>query len=187
MNMNSKTSESYPLRIAEIILDEQQKIGFSLCPGKTQDGAMSGNWKRDLEMDLERIRSHGYDIVVSLIESEEFVELKVEAFHSGAVQKAGMEWIWVPIVDQKTPTQANHAGLNEVLAEVKSGKSVFVHCKGGLGRAGSVTAWLLTHFERSAPTAIAETRLARKGKGTAIENIRQESWVTDHAGRLLGD
>ena len=54
--MNSKTSESYPLRIAEIILDEQQKIGFSLCPGKTQDGAMSGNWKRDLEMDLERIR-----------------------------------------------------------------------------------------------------------------------------------
>jgi ADP-ribosyl-[dinitrogen reductase] hydrolase len=185
--MNSKTSESYPLRIAEIILDEQQKIGFSLCPGKTQDGAMSGNWKRDLEMDLERIRSHGYDIVVSLIESEEFVELKVEAFHSGAVQKAGMEWIWVPIVDQKTPTQANHAGLNEVLAEVKSGKSVFVHCKGGLGRAGSVTAWLLTHFERSAPTAIAETRLARKGKGTAIENIRQESWVTDHAGRLLGD
>jgi ADP-ribosyl-[dinitrogen reductase] hydrolase len=187
MNMNSKTSESYPLRIAEIILDEQQKIGFSLCPGKTQDGAMSGNWKRDLEMDLERIRSHGYDIVVSLIESEEFVELKVEAFHSGAVQKAGMEWIWVPILDQKTPTQANHAGLNEVLAEVKSGKSVFVHCKGGLGRAGSVTAWLLTHFERSAPTAIAETRLARKGKGTAIENIRQESWVTDHAGRLLGD
>ena len=184
MNMNSKTSESYPLRIAEIILDEQQKIGFSLCPGKTQDGAMSGNWKRDLEMDLERIRSHGYDIVVSLIESEEFVELKVEAFHSGAVQKAGMEWIWVPIVDQKTPTQANHAGLNEVLVEVKSGKSVFVHCKGGLGRAGSVTAWLLTHFERSAPTAIAETRLARKG---AIENIRQESWVTDHAGRLLGD
>jgi ADP-ribosyl-[dinitrogen reductase] hydrolase len=184
MNMNWKTSESDPLRIAEIILDEQQKIGFSLCPGKTQDGAISGNWKRDLEMDLERIRSHGYDIVVSLIESEEFVKLKVEAFHSGAVQKAGMEWIWVPIVDQKTPTQTNHAGLNEVLAEVKSGKSVFVHCKGGLGRAGSVTAWLLTHFERSAPSAIAETRLARKG---AIENIRQESWVSDYAGRLLGD
>jgi ADP-ribosyl-[dinitrogen reductase] hydrolase len=184
MNMNWKTSESDPLRIAEIILDEQQKIGFSLCPGKTQDGAISGNWKRDLEMDLERIRSHGYDIVVSLIESEEFVKLKVEAFHSGAVQKAGMEWIWVPIVDQKTPTRTNHAGLNEVLAEVKSGKSVFVHCKGGLGRAGSVTAWLLTHFERSAPSAIAETRLARKG---AIENIRQESWVSDYAGRLLGD
>lgn len=182
--MNWKTSESDPIGIAEIILDEQQKIGLSFCPGKTQPGAMSGDWKRDLEIDLERIRSHGYDVVVSLIESEEFVELEVETFHRGAVQKADMEWIWVPIVDGLTPTQTNHAGLNEVLAEVKSGKSVFVHCKGGLGRAGSITAWLLTHFERSAPSAIAETRLARKG---AVENIRQESWVTDHAGRLLGD
>ncbi len=182
--MNWRTSESHPIDIGEIILDEQQKIGLSLCPGKTQSGAMSGDWKRDLEIDLERIRSHGYGVVVSLIESEEFVELKVEKFHRGAVQKAGMEWIWVPIVDRKTPTQTNHTGLNEVLAEVKSGKSVFVHCKGGLGRAGSVTAWLLTHFERSAPSAIAETRLARIG---AIENIRQESWVTDYAGRLLGD
>jgi len=182
--MNWRTSESHPIDIAEIILDEQQKIGLSLCPGKTQSGAMSGNWKRDLEIDLERIRSHGYDVVVSLVERKEFVELEVEAFHSGAVQKAGMEWIWIPIVDQKTPTQTNHAGLNEVLAEVKSGKSVFVHCKGGRGRAGSVTAWLLTHFEHSAPSAIAGTRLARKG---AIENIRQESWVTNHAGRLMGD
>lgn len=182
--MNWSTSESHPIDIAEIILNEQQKIGLSLCPGKTQSGAMSGNWKRDLEIDLERIRLHGYDVVVSLIESEEFVELKVEPFHNEAVQKAGMEWIWIPIVDQKTPTKINHAGLNEVLAEVKSGKSVFVHCKGGLGRAGSVTAWLLTHFERSAPSAIAETRLARKG---AIENIRQESWVTDNAGRPMGD
>ena len=182
--MNWRTSESHPIRIAEIILDEQQKIGLSFCPGKTQSHAMSGRWKRDLEIDLASINSHGYDVVVSLIESEEFVELKVEAFHSGAVQKAGMEWIWVPILDGRTPTQTNHAGLNKVLAEVKSGKSVFVHCKGGLGRAGSVTAWLLTHFERSAPSAVAETRLARKG---AIENIRQESWVTDHAGRLLRD
>ena len=182
--MNAKTSESDPIRIAEIILDEQQKIGLSLCPGKTQDDAMSGKWKRDLEMDLAVIKSHGYDVVVSLIESHEFVELKVENFHIGAVQKAGMEWIWVPIVDQKTPKQTNHAGLNEVLAEVKSEKSVFVHCKGGLGRAGSVTAWLLTHLERSAASAIAETRRARRG---AIENIKQESWVTNHAGRLLGD
>ena len=70
MNMNWRTSESHPIDIAEIILDEQQKIGLSLCPGKTQSGAMSGNWKRDLEIDLERIRSHGYDVVVSLIESK---------------------------------------------------------------------------------------------------------------------
>ena len=56
--MNWKTSESDPIHIAEIILDEQQKIGLSFCPGKIQLGAMSGNWNRDLEIDLERIRLH---------------------------------------------------------------------------------------------------------------------------------
>ena len=182
--MNWKTSESHPLRIAEVNLGEHQKLGLSFCPGKTQPNAMSGPWMRDLQADLFRIRSKGYEVVVSLIEAHEFLELEVGEMREGAVEDAEMKWIWVPIVDQKTPTQTNHAGLNEVLAEVKSGKSVFVHCKGGLGRAGSVTAWLLTHFERSAPSAIAETRLARKG---AIENIRQESWVSDYAGRLLGD
>ena len=48
--MSSRTSDTHPLRIAEIEL-YSCKIGLSLCPGKIQFGAMSGNWERDLTKD----------------------------------------------------------------------------------------------------------------------------------------
>lgn len=180
--MNWKTSESHPLRVAEIDLGEGQKLGLSFCPGKTQPNAMSGTWKRDLEADLLRIRSKGYEVVVSLIEAHEFLELEVGEMREGAVEDAEMKWIWVPIVDGDVPTQANDDGLKEVLNSLLSGESVFVHCKGGLGRAGTVSAWLLTHYGRTAQEAISEVREVRKG---ALENQRQERWVSDHAMMFL--
>ena len=181
--MNWKTSESNPLDIAEIDLDERQKLGLSFCPGKTQRFARSGPWKRDLEADLFRIRSEGFEVVVTLIEAHEFVQLQVEEMHEGAVEEAEMKWIWVPIVDGDVPTEANDDGLNEVLNSMLSGESVFVHCKGGLGRAGTVSAWLLTHYGRTAQEAISEVRGVRNG---ALENQRQENWVSAHAMTFLG-
>ena len=181
--MNWKTSESHPLRIAEVDLGEHQKLGLSFCPGKTQPNAMSGPWKRDLETDLFRIRSKGYEVVVSLIEGHEFVELEVEEMRKGAVENAEMKWIWVPIVDGDVPTEANDDGLNEVVNSLISGESVFVHCKGGLGRAGTVSAWLLTHFGRTAQEAISEVREVRD---KALENQGQENWVNAHATMFLG-
>ena len=181
--MNWKTSESHPLRIAEVDLSEYQKLGLSFCPGKTQPNAMSGPWKRDLETDLFRIRSKGYEVVVSLIEGHEFVELEVDEMRKGAVENAEMKWIWVPIVDGDVPTEANDDGLNEVVNSLISGESVFVHCKGGLGRAGTVSAWLLTHFGRTAQEAISEVREVRD---KALENQGQENWVSAHATMFLG-
>jgi ADP-ribosyl-[dinitrogen reductase] hydrolase len=101
----------------------------------------------------------------------------------GAVEDAEMKWIWVPIVDGDVPTQANDDGLSEVLNSLLSGESVFVHCKGGLGRAGTVSAWLLTHYGRTAQEAISEVRGVRK---RALENQRQENWVSAHASMFLG-
>lgn len=181
--MNWKTSESNPLDIAEIDLDERQKLGLSFCPGKTQRFARSGPWKRDLEADLFRIRSEGFEVVVTLIEAHEFVQLQVEEMQEGAVEEAEMKWIWVPIVDGDVPTEANDDGLNEVLNSMLSGESVFVHCKGGLGRAGTVSAWLLTHYGRTAQEAISEVRGVRNG---ALENQRQENWFRAHAMTFLG-
>ena len=121
--MNWKTSESDPLRIAEIQLSEEQKLGLSICPGKFQPNAMSGPWKRNVATDLDRIRSQGFDIVVTLIEDFEFQELKVESIQYGAVEQASMRWIWVPIKDENTPTSKNDEGLNQVLDELLSGES----------------------------------------------------------------
>ena len=181
--MNWKTSESHPIRIAEIQLTAGQKLGLSFCPGKVQQFARSGPWKRDVGMDLDSIRNHNFDVVVSLIEDFEFQELEVESIQDGAVEQANMRWIWVPIKDGYIPTSSNVDGLNQVLDAFLSGDSVFVHCKGGMGRAGTVAAWLLTHVGRTAQEAAAEVRSVRPG---AIENRKQAGWVEEHAGLRQG-
>ena len=177
--MSSRTSDTHPLRIAEIELDSC-KIGLSLCPGKIQFGAMTGNWERDLRKDLMKIKESGYDVVVSLIEAEEFEELQVEGLRDGLVEELGMSWHWAPIADFSTPEQSVNTKLKEVLFFLEEGKSVFVHCKGGLGRAGLVSAWLLTHFGRTSYEAIREVREARSP--SAIETKAQENWIHQNSG-----
>lgn len=177
--MSSRTSDTHPLRIAEIEL-YSCKIGLSLCPGKIQFGAMSGNWERDLTKDLMKIKESGYDVVVSLIEDEEFEELHVEGLRDGLVEELEMSWHWVPIADFSIPEQSINLKLNDVLIFIEEGKSVFMHCKGGLGRAGLVSAWLLTHFGRTSFEAIREVRDVRSP--SAIETKAQENWVHQNSG-----
>ena len=57
---------------------------------------------------------------------------------------------------------------------LRRGERVLVHCRGGLGRAGSVAARLLVEFGAAPNEAIRQVRVARPG---AIETREQEQWV----------
>jgi ADP-ribosyl-[dinitrogen reductase] hydrolase len=61
--------------------------------------------------------------------------------------------------------------LNERLG---SGGRVVVHCRGGLGRAGTVAALMLIECGESPERAIGRVRAVRPG---AIETAEQERWV----------
>lgn len=172
-----KTSDSHPMWIAEIDLGGR-KLGLSICPGKFQPNAMSGAWNRSLDKDLDKIKKQGYDVVVSLIEDHEFKELQVTELQE-VTESFDMQWIWAPIADAGIPDGQAYEGLNSVVDLLESDQSVFVHCKGGLGRAGTVTAWALTHFERTSESAINEVRSVRKG---AIENRQQQEWIKRNSG-----
>ena len=173
-----KTSDSHPMWIAEIDLGGS-KLGLSICPGKFQPNAMSGAWDRSLDKDLDEINIQGYNVVVSLIEDKEFKELQVTELQEGATENFDMLWIWAPIADGGVPDRQAYDGLNSLVDSLQSNQSVFVHCKGGLGRAGTVTAWALTHFGRTYESAISEVRGVRRG---AIENRQQEEWVKKNSG-----
>ncbi len=55
--IRQKTSQSSPLRIAEVLFGEREgRLGLTLSPGKKDEG---GGWDRDLEDDLRAIRSWG--------------------------------------------------------------------------------------------------------------------------------
>ena len=182
-----RTSKSHPLRIDAVqARPGWGLIGMSLCPGKQQVDGLSGHWQRDLGVDLEHIRAWGASFVVSLVEHHEFAALGVEAL-PGEALRLGMAWRHLPIPDRQPPGQAFEQRWAEVGAELvvalREGRRIFLHCKGGLGRTGTVAACLLREAGIGAAEAVAQVRLVRP---KTIETTQQERYVQAYRRRFGG-
>jgi ADP-ribosylglycohydrolase/protein-tyrosine phosphatase len=174
--LTRRTSETDPLQIAEVSAGAGV-VGITLCPGKQGDSVFGAGWARDLEADIEVIRSWGAAAVVTLIEDHEFDLLGVEALPA-AVTAAGIEWHHLPITDVSVPDQRFELrwplAWSRLRPRLATGERVLVHCRGGLGRAGMIASRLLVEFGAAPEVAIATVRTARPG---AIETAAQETWV----------
>ncbi|NCP15264.1 MAG: hypothetical protein GW858_14075 [Sphingomonadales bacterium] len=174
----ARTSTTHPLQIAEIFpAAGYGSIGLTLCPGKWQPLAESGTWERDMVADVQAIRAWGAQAVVTLIEAEEAEELRVSGL-GDEVRRQHMAWFHVPIRDVSVPgadfERAWKTAGARLRAILRDGFKVLVHCKGGLGRAGTVTARLMIELGMEPDRAIQAVRLARPG---AIETREQEAYV----------
>jgi protein-tyrosine phosphatase len=151
------------------------KLGMTLCPGR-KDIGRTARYDRNLKMDLSRIRSkHEVDVVVVLIQDFEFEELKIQPYFEVA-DELGLEVVWFPITDGFIPKsiRRTRALINHIIRDLRYGSNVLVHCKAGLGRAGTIVSCVLVGLGYTHDNAIALTRSTRKG---AIENITQEKFV----------
>ncbi len=177
----ARTSESDPLRIAEVAAGPNQgRVGITLCPGKVDAAAMSGAWDRDLDLDMREIARWGASAVVTLITNREMELLRVERLGDAAAAHR-MEWWHLPIEDVNPPgpdfEEAWQRRAGPALRDrLRLGFDVLVHCRGGLGRAGTVAARLLAELGVAPQEAIQRVRAARPG---AIETSAQEA----HAAR----
>lgn len=178
--MRLRTSETDPLRIAEIAVGTGV-IGVTLCPGKRGASNFGSAWARDLDKDVAAIAAWGASAVVTLIEDHEFVLLGVEALPQ-AVRAAGVAWHHLPIEDVSVPDHRFEREWPVVWPQLRgrleAGERVLVHCRGGLGRAGTVTALMLIECGESPERAIQRIRSVRPG---AIETAEQERWVRHRA------
>ena len=174
-----KTSETHPVRVDPVRpKDGYGRIGITLCPGKKYPWGIAGHWERDLDLDLDRIRRWGATAIVSLITREEMRDLQVKEL-SRAVADRHMEWWHLPIPDGQPPGPEFerawvHAGV-AIRDRLRLGFDVLVHCKGGLGRAGTVAARLLVEFGERPDVAIRRVREARSKN--ALETRDQERYV----------
>jgi protein-tyrosine phosphatase len=178
MDQTLRTSHSHPLRIAEIQVGTcAGLIGITFCPGKCGDSLYGAGWKRDLATDLDVIRNWGAQAVVTLVEVHELEMLQVQEL-GVHVRKRGMEWHHLPIVDVQPPGpdfEQDWARVGPALGTaLAAGGRVLVHCRGGLGRAGTVAALLLVASGETPEAAIRRVRTARPG---AIETRAQEAYV----------
>jgi hypothetical protein len=67
-----RTSLTHPLQIAVVSAGPDfGRVGITFCPGKYDRHAMTGEWVRDLSLDLDRVRDWGAAAVVTLLEPKE--------------------------------------------------------------------------------------------------------------------
>jgi len=144
-------------------------------PGKlfVSSRPRGGDWLSD---ETKRWRQSGIQTVLSLLTQEEESELGI-LDESGEAAKQGMKFISFPIPDRGIPGSSTAAieMLEEVHNELQRGKSVLVHCRQGIGRAGMIAASLLVLDGTEPGAAIVEVSNARGV--TVPETADQEQWI----------
>lgn len=146
-------------------------IGMIPCPGAPAYDP------RALQRDIETIREWGASALVTLItEREPTPRGPVEI--GNASRSAGLQWYWLPIDDMYTPDRTFEAQWEDngsaLRTALLSGERIVLHCRGGLGRTGTIAARLLVELGIEPDTAIARVRAARSG---TIETTAQEQHI----------
>ena len=172
------TSENSPLRIDTIALPGNRgHIGMTICPGKKDQGYSGTPWDRDLATDLDAISDWGADAVVTLMEEFELQMLGIPTLPS-LLEERGIEWHHLPIRDVDIPDQIFEERWRYNGARIKSilsgGGKVLLHCRGGIGRTGTIAAKLLVEFGFKPSDAV---DLVRKTRPGTIETAAQEQYV----------
>ena len=111
-------------------------------------------WFRDLCIDLDRLKSfYQTDVIVSFIEDAEMVYLQIPDINIRSEER-GIPYYRFPLADGITPTKQIREVVGVILPLVRAGKNVVLHCRGGLGRAGTFAACILVAIGLTAENAM---------------------------------
>jgi protein-tyrosine phosphatase len=151
------------------------RLGITIAPGKWRPGLdpASDDLVRD---DLTRLRDqYGAKVLVTLLEEFEMRRLGIPELLAVA-RRMRFRVLWFPIPDVTVPADlpATVKLVGQVVDALAAGETVVVHCRGGLGRSGTIAACCLVAQGRGPREAIALVRAARPG---AVEIREQEKFV----------
>jgi protein-tyrosine phosphatase len=100
-----------------------------------------GDW---LEDEIRSLKSSGVDAVISLLERAEIEELDI-AEEQALCEANGISFLSFPIPDRDVPPSGREAldFAGSVSNLLRSGRSVVVHCRQGVGRSALIAACVM--------------------------------------------
>ena len=118
----------------------------------------AGDW---LEEEVLSWKRQGIDVILSLLEDDEIVELGLMD-EKALVEAHGLEFWSFPIPDRGVPDLGRFRKLIERISrELRGSRSVAVHCRAGIGRTGLVAACAMKSLGFSANEAVGIVSRAR--------------------------
>ena len=100
-----------------------------------------GDW---LEDEVQAWKQAGVAVVVSLLEPDEATELELDG-EAAACAANGVEFVSFPIADREVPKSRTEFAerVSHLVGLLQSGRTVAIHCRQGIGRAGMVAVGIL--------------------------------------------
>ncbi|MDC8015722.1 protein-tyrosine phosphatase family protein [Tahibacter soli] len=133
----------------------------------------AGEW---LEDEFAGWRRDGVDVVVSLLEAHEARDLDL-ADEARLCARYDIDYIGFPIPDRGVPER--HDAVRDLadalVAELRAGRGVVLHCRAGIGRSGLIAACVLSRLGHAPPSAFA---MLARARGTLVPDTdAQSQWA----------
>jgi protein-tyrosine phosphatase len=141
-----------------------------------------GDW---LEDEIAAWRRIGVNVVVSLLTADEATKLELD--QEGKVCKSvGITFRSLPIEDRTVPNSIEEVKrlLDDLSADLTSGRNIVIHCRQGIGRSGLIAIGLLLRMRQSLDGAIRSVSAARGLK--VPETPEQLEWLRAHQKAISG-
>lgn len=182
-----------PFPITWITQNLQGNFALSQAPGKKIAKGRNGKkFDRDLGNDVKYIKeTHNISVIVCLLNKYELrtIGINVDEYKKLCEKKNQIELFIYPILEMGAPQDEmktfHFEVIEKIAKEIMAGRNVLIHCRGGIGRAGTIASCLLLFLKifDSAMDAVKFLRSIRDKR--CVESRKQYDFIEEYRTYLL--
>jgi len=169
---------------------EKKYRAFGVCaaPGKRMAKGRDGKThSRNIEVDVKFFREClKVDVIICLLDRYELRTIGVDLdVYKKACVKNGITLINYPIVEMGVPfhdpSEFDKQLIRPLLENLCNRKRVICHCRGGIGRAGTVASCAVLRLGLASNSKMAISTIRKLRDPRAVESKKQEDYIKAYA------